>query len=228
MKKELLLENIQIEVELKKIKNIHLRVYAPTGRVYISAPLKMKMETIKAFALSRLEWIKKNQEKLRNFKIRPELEFINKEEHFYDGRQFFLSIIERDGRPKVVINQDKIELFVKEGTSPDGKKMVLENWYRKQLKEKIPPIIEKWEKIMNVKVNEFGIKKMKTRWGTCNPRAGRIWLNLELVKRSHECLEYVVVHEMTHILERSHGKKFISLMNLFLPEWKVYKEELRK
>ena len=139
-----------------------------------------------------------------------------------------LKITERDAAPKVVLKHSAIELFVRPETDRVKRKSILDEWYRRKLKETVPSLIEKWEKKMNVQVNEFGIKKMKTRWGTCNRQAKRIWLNLELAKKPPECLEYIVVHEMTHLLERNHNDRVIALMTEFMPKWRFYKDELNR
>ncbi|MCD6201832.1 MAG: M48 family metallopeptidase, partial [Bacteroidales bacterium] len=139
-----------------------------------------------------------------------------------------LKVIEKDEKPQVVLSHSKIELHVRPGTSTEKRQEVLDDWYRKELKKVIPGMIRKWEKKMGVTVNEFGVKKMRTRWGTCNPEAKRIWLNLELAKKPPECLEYIVVHEMVHLLERSHNERFIKYMNEFMPKWKFFRDELNR
>ncbi|MEF9425774.1 MAG: M48 family metallopeptidase [Candidatus Mariimomonas ferrooxydans] len=222
------LGNITVDVVQKNIKNIHLRVYPPFGKVRISAPFRVDLDTIRVFAISKLSWIRKQQEKLLNQEREAPREFLNNESHYFNGKRYLLNIIEQDAAPRVELNLSRIDLFVRPPASKDKMKSILDEWYRKQLKISLPGLIEKWGKKMGVRVNDFGIKKMKTRWGTCNRRAKRIWLNLELAKKPTECLEFIAVHEMVHLLERKHNKIFISYMDKFLPKWRFLKDELNK
>jgi len=219
---------ITADVVQKDIKNIHLSVYPPTGRVKIAAPLRMDLDTIRIFAISKLGWIKKQQTKLRNQEREAPREYITRESHYFLGKRYLLKVIQSEGKSSVAIKHDKLILHVKPATDTDQRQIVMQEWYREQLKALIPTYIAKWEKIMDVHVSEFGIKKMKTKWGTCNREAQRIWINLELAKKPLECLEYIVVHEMVHLLERSHNARFITYMNQFLPEWRHLKEELNR
>ncbi len=222
------LGNITVAVVQKDIKNIHLRVYPPFGKVRISAPFRMDLDTIRAFAISKLSWIKKQQGKFLNQEREAPGEFLNNETHYFNGKRYFLKIIEQDAASRVELNHSRIDLFVRPPASKDKMKSILDKWYREQLKTSLPELIEKWGKKMNVRVTDFGIKEMKTRWGTCNRQAKRIWLNLELAKKPAECLEFIVVHEMVHLLERKHNKIFISYMDKFLPKWRFFKDELNK
>jgi len=225
---QLKLGNITVDVVQKNIKNIHLSVYPPTGRVRISAPNRMDLATIRVFVISKLSWIKKQQTRLRNQEREAQREFINRESHYFNGKRYLLKVTERDVAPKVVLKHSAIELYVRPETDAVKKKSILDEWYRRILKKTVPSLIEKWEKKMNVQVSEFGIKKMKTKWGTCNREAKRIWLNLELAKKPPECLEFIVVHEMSHLLERNHNDRFIALMTEFMPKWRFYKDELNR
>jgi len=226
--KQLQLGKINVDVLQKDIKNIHLSVYPPTGRVRISAPTRMDLDTIRVFAISKLSWIKKQQTKLRTQKREAPREYLNRESHYFNGKRYLLKVIEQDAVPRVELKHSKIELYIRPQTNKEKMKSILDEWYRIHLKASLPALIVKWEKKINVKVNEFGIKKMKTKWGTCNREAKRLWLNLELAKKPGECLEYIVVHEMVHLLERTHNDRFISLMNELMPKWRFYKEELNR
>ena len=226
--KQLQLGNIAVDVVQKDIKNIHLSVYPPTGRVRISAPLRIDFDTIRVFAISKLSWIKKQQTKQRNQEREAPREFLNRESHYFNGKRYLLKVIEQSAVPRVELKHSKIELYVRPQTTKEKRKSILDEWYRNQLKASLPALIVKWEKKMNVMVNEFGIKKMKTKWGTCTREAKRIWVNLELAKKPKECIEYIVVHEMVHLLERHHNERFIAYMDKFLPKWRFYKEELNK
>ncbi|MDJ0507894.1 MAG: SprT family zinc-dependent metalloprotease [Crocosphaera sp.] len=223
------IENIIINVTKKNIKNLHLTVHPPEGEVKISAPLHLDDETIRAFVISKLNWIKKKQEKFKNQPRQSESQFITGETHYYQGKSYLLNVIEDPKKQKVEIrNNTYLDLYVKKGSDINKRKQTLINWYRNQLKSQIPAIIRKWEKIMKVEVKEWGVKRMKTKWGTCNIQAQRIWLNLELIKTPEHCIEYVIVHEMTHFFERYHNAKFKQLMDHFLPHWPEYKQELNQ
>ena len=222
------LGNIKIDVEQKDIKNIHLSVYPPNGKVKIAAPERMELDTIRVFAISKLQWIKKQQKVFINQPRETPREYLSKESHYFQGKRYLLDVIEHNDIPKVVLKHSKIELYIKPNTTTEKKKEILNQWYRTELKKKIPGLIEKWENKIGVQSNEFGIKKMRTKWGTCNIEAKRIWLNLELAKKPVECLEYIVVHELVHLLERSHNERFVKLMNEFMPKWRFYRDELNR
>ena len=222
------LGDIVIDVTHKNIKNLHLSVYPPMGKVRISAPNRMNLETIRIYAISKLSWIKNQQTKFRNQERETPREYVTKESHFYNGKRYLLNVIERDEAPMVILKHGTIEMYIRPGSDKVKRQSVLEDWYRSKLKDAIPALIAKWEKSMNVSVSEFGVKKMKTRWGTCNSMAKRIWLNLELAKKPPECMEYIIVHEMVHLLERGHNDRFKAHMSHFLPQWKKIKEELNR
>lgn len=223
-----MLGDINIEVVHKKIKNLHLRVYPPLGRVKISAPLRMDLETIKLFAISKLNWIKKQQSRINSQEREAPREYITRESHCYLGKRYLLKVIEHNKPPKVVLKHETIEMYIRTNSGLDKKKKVLAEWYRQRLKNIIPGIIAEYESIMKVNIDEFAIKRMKTRWGTCNIKAKRIWINLELAKKPKECIEFIVVHEMTHLLERLHNERFTAYMDKFLPKWRFFKEELSR
>jgi predicted metal-dependent hydrolase len=222
------LGDISVDVTYKDIRNAYLSVYPPSGKVRISAPLRLDLDTIRIFAISRVGWIRKQQARLREQERETSREYINRESHYYLGKRFLLKISEIDSPPKVILNHSTIEMHLRPGTNTEKRKEILDEWYRERLKDIIPSIIQQWEKTLNVSVKAFGVKKMKTKWGSCNQKAGRIWLNLELGKKPLECLEYVVFHEMVHLVERKHGERFTSYMDRFLPMWRSYKEELNR
>lgn len=225
---KLIIDDIEIEITKKNIKNIHLSVHPPNGEVRISAPKMMADDAIRLFAVSKIPWIKKQQAKFENQERIPELEYVSGESHYYFGERYLLNVIYgSSNKSKVKIRNKKyIELYVKEGSSKEKREGIMKEWYRKELKSIIPFIINKWEKIMELTVEEWGVKQMKTRWGTCNPNAKRIWLNLELAKKSPRCLEYIIVHEMAHLLERGHGERFKAIMDKHYPNWRNVKKEL--
>ena len=222
------LNDISIEVVYKKIKNIHLSVYPPSGQVRISAPMRMDIDTIRVFVISKLGWIRKKQEKLREQERETVREYIDRESHYYLGRRYLLKTVTHSGPSNIVLKYDLMVLYVRGNMSSEQKQSILEAWYRRRLKEIVQDCIDKWEKIIKVKVEEFRIKKMKTKWGTCNRSAGRIWLNLDLIKKSLHCIEYIIVHEMVHLVEKNHNEIFIAHMDRYLPKWRFYKEDLNK
>ncbi len=222
------LGKITVDVELKDIKNIHLSVYPPVGKVRIAAPLHFDMETIRMYAISKLSWIRKQQEKILSQQRETQREYTSRESHYYLGKRYLLKVVNTETRHHVEIKHNNIVLHIHTDTTAEQKQTILQEWYREQLKEIVPKYFSKWEEPMHVKVAEFGIKKMKTKWGTCNREACRIWINLELAKKPLDCLEYIVVHEMVHLLERNHNNNFVAYMDKFLPQWRHLKEELNR
>ena len=219
---------IAIDVIRKDIKNIHLSVYPPEGRVKISAPNRMELDTIRVYALSKLSWIKKQQAKFSSQERETPREYIDRESHYYRGKRYLLRVLETKAPPKVVLRHDTLDLHVRPGADSDKRKKILSEWYRAQLKLELPALISKWEQLLSVKINAHGVRRMKTNWGTCNPIAGRILLNLELAKKPPECLEYIVVHELLHMLERKHNDRFVALMSEHLPQWRYYQDLLSR
>lgn len=223
------ISDFTIDVVRKEIKNMHLSVYPPTGRVRIAVPLAVEDEVIKLFAISKLSWIKRHQRQFETQERQSPRVFLTRESHHFEGKRYLLRIIEQDATPKVELNnKTHIDLYVRPNTTTEQRQIILNEWYRKQLKMHIPALIEKWEKIMDVQVNDWGVKQMKTKWGTCNIEAKRIWINLELAKKPLSCLEYIIVHEMIHLQERYHNDRFLSFMEQYLPQWRFYKEELNR
>ncbi|MCK5138075.1 MAG: M48 family metallopeptidase [Bacteroidales bacterium] len=222
------LGNITIDVEHKDIKNIHLSVYPPNGKVKISAPNRMNLDTIRVYAISKLQWIKKKQEQFKNQERETPREYISRESHYFLGKRYLLKVIGHNSHPKVILNHSEIVLYVRPNTPQEKRKEIVEEWYRVELKKIVPNLIEKWEKVIGVQSNEFGIKKMRTKWGTCSPEAKRIWLNLELAKKPVECIEYIIVHELVHLFERTHNDKFIRHMDDFMPKWRFHRDELNR
>jgi predicted metal-dependent hydrolase len=219
---------IKVEVIQKDIKNVHLSVYPPDGRVKIAAPYRMDLDTIRIFAISKLAWIRKMQVKILSQDRETPREYRNRESHYFLGKRYLLKVKEKEARPTVTLKYDKIQLQVRPETDAVQKQTILQEWYRAELKKLLPNMIARWEKKMDLQVAEFGIRRMKTKWGTCNPGAKRIWINLELAKKPLGCLEYIVVHEMVHLLERSHNQRFVAYMDSFLPQWRELKEELNR
>lgn len=221
------IEDIQIEIVKKNIKNLYLSVHPPYGRVRIAAPIMMDDEAIRIFAISKLKWIKKQRSKYREQERQSEGKFVSGESHYYQGVPYLLNVVYTNKKQRVEVSKDRqIDLYVREGSTAEQRKKLMMEWYRNRLKDKIPDLIAKWERRIGVKVNSWGVKLMRTRWGTCNPYARRIWINLELVKKDPRCLEYIVVHEMVHLLEKHHNEKFYDYMDRFIPNWREIKAEL--
>jgi predicted metal-dependent hydrolase len=223
------ISNFSVDVVRKSIKNMHLSVYPPTGRVRIAAPLNMTDDAIKLFAISKISWIKKNQRKFESQERQTPRTYEQRESHYYEGKRYLLRVTEHNAPAKVEIKtKTYIDLYVRPNTTVEQRQNYINEWYRKQLKNQIPELIKKWEKIIDVSVNDWGVKQMKTKWGTCNIEQKRIWINLELAKKPFYCLEYIVVHEMIHLLERNHNDIFLAYLDKFMPKWKLYKDELNR
>jgi len=223
------IQDIAVEVIRKKIKNLHLAVYPPDGRVRVSAPLWVRDKDVQKMVVSRLGWIRRKQAALTGRKRQYPCKMVSGENHDVWGHHCCLSIVEENKAPRVrFIDNTTLEMRVRPETSREKREAILSQWYRTLLRERVPGLIAKWEPVIGVSVAEWRIKKMKTRWGTCNISARRIWLNLELAKRPPACLEYIVVHEMTHLIERLHNKHFRALMDQFFPQWQLYRTQLNQ
>ena len=223
----IILDNIEIIVIKKNVKNIHLTVHPPYGTVKLTVPKKMDDEAINRFAKLKLSWIKKQREKFKSQECIEPLKYNSGEIHYYFGEEYKLNVIETKGKQYAEIRDDEcINLYVKPNSTVEKREKIMNEWYRNNLKTAIPELVNKWEKTIMVSVNECRIKSMKTRWGTCNIKDKRIWINLELSKKNPNCLEFIVVHEMTHLLERYHNKNFYGYMDKFFPEWRTVQKEL--
>lgn len=220
---------MEIDVIRKNIRNMHLAVYPPLGRIRLSAPQKTDSEVIRLFAISKLGWIKKQ---VKNFKEQPretKRQYVTGESHYFLGNRYLLKVVEHNGYSKVDLSGVKhIQLKVKSGTTTEERASIMKEWYRKELKKIVPDLIEKWEKVIDVKSNDWGIKHMRTKWGACNTDEKRIWLNLELAKKPMSCIEYIIVHELVHLLERHHNENFVKHMDQFMPKWRLHRDELNR
>jgi len=223
------ISGIDVEVVRKAIKNLHLGVYPPNGRVRVAAPAAMGDEAIRLAVIGKLGWIKKRQAGFDNQERQSPREYVTGETHYYRGRRYRLNVVYQNGQAVVSISKLRtINLYVQVGSDTARREQVLYDWYRSRLKEMVPELLEKWERIIGVQTAAWDVKRMKTKWGTCNIEARRIWLNLELVKKQVHCLEYVLVHELVHLLERNHNDRFTALMDQFMPLWPQYREELNR
>ena len=228
MTSQIKLGDIAIEVVKKDIKNIHLSVHPPAGRVRISAPKRMTLDNIRVFAISKLGWIKKQQQKLQEQVRETPREYLDRESHYLWGKRYLFKVEEKDSAAYVSLKHNQMVLHIRPDTSDGRKQDLLAEWYREQLKSAVPALIAKWEPLMGVRVENTFYQRMKTKWGSCNHRARNIRLNTELAKKLPECLEYVVAHEMAHLLEASHNSRFVALMDGFMPSWRNHREELNR
>lgn len=220
------LGGIVLEVVKKDIKNIHLSVYPPSGRVRVSAPRQMKTESIRMFVIAKLGWVRKQQKKMQGQVRETKREYLNHESHYVWGKRYLLKLVEAEAVPRIELQHSKLLLQIRPASAVATRKEVLASWYRQLIREAVPQLIEKWEPRMKVKVRRLFVQQMKTRWGTCNTRACTIRLNTELAKKPKGCLEYVVVHEMVHLLEPSHNPRFFQLMDQFMPQWRHMRDLL--
>jgi len=223
----LVVAGIPVEVVRKAIKNLHLGVYPPHGRVRVAAPLVISDEAVRLAVIDKLGWIRRQQAKFAAQPRQSQREMVTGESHYFLGRRYRLRVHEQDAPPRVALRGiASLDLFVRPGTPAEQREAVLLRWYREQLKALIPPLLEKWQPLLGVQVAAWGIKRMKTKWGSCNPTARRVWFNLELAKKPVPCLEYILVHELAHLLERHHNERFAALVAAHVPQWRQYRELL--
>ncbi|MEA4857666.1 MAG: SprT family zinc-dependent metalloprotease [Solidesulfovibrio sp.] len=222
------LGEMEVDVIFKDIKNIHLSVYPPAGKVRVAAPLRMNLDTIRVFTISKLDWIKKQQRKFLEQDRETPREYLERESHDLWGKRYLMNIVEQDVAPRVELEHHRIVLFIRPGTDERKRQEVVDGWYRNQLRIAAHPLISKWEQRLEVRIARLFIRKMKTRWGSCNPSSKSIRLNTDLAKKPKVCLEYIVVHELAHLIEPNHGTKFVELMDHFLPKWRLYREQLNR
>lgn len=222
----LTVRGIGIDVIYKDIKNLHIGVYPPLGRVRVAAPLRLDDDQVRIAVIRRLPWIKQRQAQFQNAARQSEREMVTGESHYVWGIRRRLKIVERPGRTHIEPEGDRLVLYTPAGTTAEQRRNALDRWYREQLRHTLPGIIATWEQRLNLSVPKWSIRRMKTKWGSCNRETRHIWFNVELAKKHPDCLEYIVVHEMTHYLERSHGPRFTSLMDKSLPNWRALRDLL--
>lgn len=220
--------DIAIEMTLKNVRNTHLSVHPPSGRVTLVAPEGTRIAVARAFAITKLGWIRKQQASLRAQARDAPRRYVTRESHYLWGRRHLLSVIEKDTRPAVTIDHRKITLIVRPGSSSAKRHAVIHEWHKRLLHEALPPLITTWEAKLGVRVSRYFLQRMKTKWGSCNHRAGHIRLNTELVKKPRDLLEYVVVHEMLHLLEATHTQRFLSMLSKNYPNWREARLELNE
>ncbi|KTD08065.1 M48 family metallopeptidase [Legionella jamestowniensis] len=212
------IDGIIVEISRKPIKNLHLRIYPPDGQVKVSAPLRYRLDTIRAQIQAKINWIHHQRKQLRA--QHPPLSYNTGEQLYFLGKAYTLINLPQNTRSQVSVVNDQIHCFASANATREEKEKLIQNWHRQEMKSLLPDLIHQWEPILGVQVKEWGIKSMKTRWGSCNISAHRIWLNLRLMTKPLACLEYVVIHEMIHLIEKNHNKRFYTLMDKFLPDWR--------
>lgn len=216
------------DVVRKNIKNVHLSVYPPDGRVRISAPLHMEFDTIRVFAITKLAWIKSQQRKMLAQERETPREYLDRESHYVWGKRYLLELVEKDASPSIELKHSTLVLQLRPDTDEARRQEILDAWYREQIKAAMPELLAKWEPLMGVKAGRVFVQRMKTQWGSCNPEARSLRINTDLAKKPPECLEYIVVHELAHLIEPTHNARFTALMTLFLPQWRHLKDELNR
>jgi predicted metal-dependent hydrolase len=220
---------VVVQVVRKSIKHLHVGVYPPAGRVRVAAPQHLDEDAVRLAVISRLGWIRHKQKEFAGQDRQSQREVVSGESHYFLGRRYLLDVQECSSRPGVrLMGPATMELRVRAGAHRDQRDSVLQRWYRQELRKLLPPLLQKWEPRLGKAVAEVRIRRMKTRWGSCNASAGRIWLNLELIKKPVACLEYVLVHEMVHLHERHHNDRFLEWMDRLLPQWRVRRDELNR
>ncbi len=228
MVSQIRLGDIAVDVVLKDIKNIHLSVYPPTGRVRISAPKRMSVDTIRIFAISKLGWIKEQQTKLREQERETPRDYVDRESHYVWGKRYLLAVSERKEAPSIELSHGRMLLGVRPQTDESKRQALVEEWYREQLKEAVPPLLARWQSRLGVRVEQFFVQRMKTKWGSCNHKARTIRLNTELAKKPADCLEYIVLHELVHLAEPTHSARFVALMDRSMPNWQFHRQVLNR
>lgn len=219
--------DFEINVVRKDIKNMHLAVYPPTGRIRLAVPINTEPDVLRLFAISKIGWIKKHIKNFNKQERENPREYVSNESHYWEGKRYLLKIINNAGYNKVELSGTKfIKMYVRQKATQSQREELLKEWYRKQLKLRIPTLLEKWESNIGVKANSWGVRQMHTKWGACNIDKKRIVINLDLAKKPLICLEYIIVHELIHLIERTHNDNFIKLMDKHLPKWRLYKKEL--
>lgn len=218
---------LTINVVRKDIKNLHMGVYPPAGRVRVAAPLVISDEAVRLAVIDKLAWIKLQRSKFEQQPRQSEREMAVGESHYVFGRRYRLRVHEAEGTPRVAMRGiASLDLFVRPGASQAQRAAVLDRWYREQLKGVVTPMFTTWQAKLGVQASAWGVKRMKTKWGSCTPASRRVWLNSELAKKPIECVEYIVVHELLHLAEPNHGERFIALMNRHLPRWAATQKRL--
>ncbi|PZP24299.1 MAG: metal-dependent hydrolase [Kocuria rhizophila] len=224
----LTVSDVDVDVVYKGIKNMHISVYPPAGRVRVAAPHRTTEDAIRLAVVQRLPWIKRQREQLRNADRQSERKMLSGESHYVWGRRYLLDVSKSSGAYGVEITGKTLWVITPNGTDAEGRFGALDRWYRRELKAAVPALLEKWQPVLGVEATKFVVRRMRTKWGTCIESSRVIWLNPELAKKDPRCLEYIVVHELAHLRERGHGDRFVALMDSALPDWRTRRDELNE
>jgi predicted metal-dependent hydrolase len=228
MSETIQLGDISITVTRKDIKNVHLTVHPPDGRVSLATPTNTRLEVARAYAISKLIWIRDQQRKLECQARETPRQFVERESHHVWGRRYLMTVDYQDVKPSVVLSNKRVTLIVRPGCSTEKRAEVMHEWHKSLLHEVVPPLIQRWERKLKVSVSGYFLQRMKTKWGSCNHAAGNIRLNTELAKKPKDLLEYVIVHEMAHLIEPTHSDRFISILEDHYPSWREARAELNE
>jgi predicted metal-dependent hydrolase len=226
MVKQIDLGTVRVDVHFKDIKNLHLSVQPPEGRVTVSAPARMTLESVRLFAIRKLSWIKTQQRLLQSQEREAPREFVSNESHFVWGKRYLMAVREVEGGPTIQLEHSRLVLGIRRGSEPRVKETAIAAWYRDLVKAEIPQIVDRWASVLGVELSRFYVRRMKTRWGSCNQKARSIRLNTELAKKPKECIEYVVLHELAHLLEPTHNARFTAIMDRAMPNWRLRRDQL--
>jgi predicted metal-dependent hydrolase len=223
----LTISGLKVDVARKDIRNLHLGVYPPNGRVRVAAPLQVSDDAVRLAVIGKLAWIRRQRQKFAQQPRQTEREAVTGESHYVFGRRYRMSVHEGAARQQVVLRtKTKMELHIRTGATTEQRLRVLDRWYRTQLRQALEPLLHEWQPTVGVTLTFWGVKRMKTKWGTCITQTGRIWFNSELAKKPVRCIEYIVVHELVHLLEPTHSPRFVELMDHFLPDWRSRRDQL--
>ncbi|MGQ0801640.1 MAG: M48 family metallopeptidase [Pseudomarimonas sp.] len=226
MNAQIRVAELQLDVVRKRIKHLHLSVLPPSGQVRVAAPQHMSLEAIRLFAIGQLDWIRRQQRKLLAQVREAPREYLDRESHYVWGRRYLLKIIERDGTPSIDLGPRQLRLQLRPGAATAERQRLLERWYREQIRQAIPELLAKWQPRIGAEASTIFVRRMKTKWGSCNPTTRTIQLNTELAKKPPACLEYVLAHELAHLLEPTHGSRFVALLDAAMPTWRAVRDQL--
>ena len=219
---------VRVDVVRKDIKHLHLSVLPPSGAVRIAAPERMSLDAVRVFAIGKLAWIRRQQQKLRDQERETPREYLDRETHYVWGQRYLLHLLEVDQPPSVELSHHRLVLRVRPGTDAARREELLEGWYRDELRAAAQPLIDKWQRIMAVEVQRLFVRRMKTKWGSCNPDKATIRLNTALARKPRECLEYIIVHEMAHLTEHTHNERFVAMLDQLMPKWQYHRDVLNR
>ncbi len=220
--------NIRVEILRKDIKNLHMGVYPPNGRVRVAAPLLVSDEAVRLAVIGKLAWIKRQREKFQTQPRQSERAMVRGESHYHLGQRYRLNVVEQPGKRSITLRGKSMVLTCPAGSTTEQRTALLLRWQRAELKSLLEPLLKQWQTVLGVTVATWGVKRMKTKWGSCNPQTASLWFNLELIKKAPACIEYIVLHELMHLVERHHNDRFTALLDQHLPNWRSLQQLLNQ